>query len=898
MVEELAVAGALERPDRRPASEVLEALGVDPDAGLDVEAARRRLEQAGRNELPAPRRPALAVRIARQLRDPMAMLLLAAAALSGIALGEVIDAAAIMTIVAANVAIALVEEGRAESALAALRALEMPDARVRRGGAVLMVPAAELVPGDLVPIEAGDRVPADLRLVWAHGLEVDEALLTGESLPAAKDPSRLSAEDATLGERPSMLYSGTFVARGMGLGVVVATGPRTVFGHIAQQVAAPRRLTPLQLDLAQVTRRLGTASVVIGAAVLGLTLARLGTGSEALHQAFLVAVALAVAAVPEGLATITAVALAIGVRRMAEHGAIIRRLPAVETLGSATVIAVDKTGTLTQNRMAFEAVAPPGAGFEPLDALAPHLREPVERIAALCSDATLDPPVGDPTELALIAPLSAHWVSELRAAWPRLAEVPFDATRKRMATVHQRPVGSGYELCVKGAPEAVLPRCASAFAAGGAVTRIDDARQRGLARQAELAAEQGMRVLALARRPLDTLPADPDAAAVDLELVAFVGLRDPVRPSARGSVAEARRAGITVLMATGDHPGTAQAVAEQVGLAASPASVVTGRQLSATGAGSDPMATSVYARVDPEQKLDLVRALQAGGHVVAMTGDGVNDAPALRQADIGVALGARGSDVAREAADMVITDDDLATIVAAVHEGRGIYHNISKVVSYLVAGNLAEVLVVITGLVFIPEFGVPLLPLQLLWINLLTDGFCAIALGLDPPDAALMAHPPRRRDARLLAWPQIRALAGPSVLIAATALAALLTARVLLDAPWAHARTVLFTSLVLARLGYAFVVRRGGRLLANHRLIAAVAAGLAAQVLIVNWPPAQQLFSTTTLDLSQWLLAAAAGIIPNLLLLAWQGRTAARTGSPHLVTDGPTAPDTPRQYVS
>jgi P-type Ca2+ transporter type 2C len=887
MVDELAVAGALERPDRRPASEVLEALGVDPDAGLNHEAAQRRLEQVGRNELPTPRPPGLAARIARGLRDPMSMLLLAAAALSGLVLGEVVDAAAIAMIVAANVGIGLVEEGRAESALAALRALAVPDARGRREGSVLTVPAAELVPGDLVPIEAGDRVPADLRLVWAHGLEVDEALLTGESLPAVKDPARLSAQDATLGERPAMLYSGTFAVRGMGLGVVVATGPRTVFGRIAQQVTAPRRLTPLQGDLAQVTRRLGIASVVIGAVVLGLTLARSGTEPEALHQAFLVAVALAVAAVPEGLATITAVALAIGVRRMAEHGAIIRRLPAVETLGSATVIVVDKTGTLTQNQMAFEAVAPPDARFEPLDALAPHLREPIERITALCSDATLDPPVGDPTELALIAPFGARRISELRIAWPRLGEAPFDAERKRMVTVHQPPVrsGSGYELCIKGAPETVLPRCTRALTAAGAAIQIDDRRRRDLAQQVAWAAEQGMRILALARRPLDSVPADPDAAAVDLELVAFVGLRDPVRPSAQRSVAEARRAGITVLMATGDHPGTAQTVAEQVGLTASPASVVTGRQLAATGVGPDPMATPVYARVDPEQKLGLVRALQADGHVVAMTGDGVNDAAALRQADIGVALGAHGSDVAREAADMVITDDDLATIVAAVREGRGIYHNIHKVVGYLVTGNLAEVLVVLTGLLVISELGVPLLPLQLLWINLLTDGFCAIALGLDPPGAALMTHPPRRRDARLLAWSQVRALVGPAVLIAATALAALLASRVLLDAPWADARTVLFTSLVLIRLGYAFVVRRGVRLLGNRRLIAAVTAGLAAQALIVTWPPAQRLFSTSTLDPAQWTLVAAAGIIPILLLLAWPGRTPIRTDNPQLVSD-------------
>jgi P-type Ca2+ transporter type 2C len=551
---------------------------------------------------------------------------------------------------------------------------------------------------------------------------------------------------------------------------------------------------------------------------------------------------------------------------MAERHAIIRRLSAVETLGSASVLAVDKTGTLTENRMAFEAVAPPDGDFGPLDQLDPDRRERVERVAALCNDAALDPPVGDPTELALLDGVGAERVGALRSAWPRLAVVPFDAERKRMTTVHRAPEGS-VELLAKGAPEALLPRCAWLLASSGQRLPMGTAEAKAIAARAAEAAGRGMRLLALARRPLDTVPSDPDAASVELELLALAGLRDPIRPAASASVAEARAAGITLLMATGDHPGTATAVAEEVGLAPPPVQVTTGQDVRANGLPADPTATPIYARVDPDQKLGLVAALQQEGHVVAMTGDGVNDAPALRRADIGIALGARGSDVAREAADMVVTDDDLATIVTAVREGRGVYDNIRKVVDYLVAGNIAEVLIVVCGLLFIPGLGVPLLPLQLLWINLLTDGMPALALGVDPVDPSLMRRPPRPRAARLLAWSRLRLLTGRGALIAAATLGALLAARGWLDAPWDRARAVMFTALVVAQLLYAFVVRRGsGGPLANRWLLLAVGAAFAAQLLIVVWPAAHQLFGTVALTAQEWLVVAVAGIVPALLL--------------------------------
>lgn len=843
----------LTHPERLPVDEVLRDLGVDA-AGLSTDEVQRRLQALGRNELPAAPTTPLPVRFARQLREPMALLLLGAAAVSALALGEVVDGIAIGAIVLLNAVIALVQEGRAAAALAALRTLEVPSARVRRDGHDVLVPAPELVPGDLVVLEAGDRVPADLRLVAADGLEVDESVLTGESLPVGKDAAGLARDDASLAEQPGMVFSGTFVSRGVGRGAVTATGPNTAIGAIARDIAQAPRPTPLQEDLADVGRRLGLVCIALAVVVLAITLARTGVGGDRLQEAFLSAIALAVAAVPEGLATVTAVGLAIGVRRMAERGAIIRRLPAVETLGSATVIATDKTGTLTENRMVLEEVSSGAGSFLPLEELDAESCELVERVAVLCNDAEPSPAVGDPTDVALLEAFGHERVAELRADWPRVAEIPFDAERKRQTSVHRAPEG-GFEILCKGAPETVVPRC-----------RGDEDWQRAvLARNGE-AAGRGNRVLALARRRLPERPADPDEAAVDLEFVALTGLRDPVRPSAARSVAEVRAAGIVLLMATGDHPGTAAAIAEEVGLAEPPVHAVTGRDLRRSGFHDDPTDAAVYARVDPDQKLELVRRLQENDAVVGMTGDGVNDAPALRRADIGIALGKRGSDVAREAADMVITDDDLATVVVAVREGRGVYDNVRKVVDYLVTGNLGEVAVVLVALLAFPGLGVPLLPLQLLWINLITDGMPAIALGVDPPCQGLMSRPPRPRDQRLLGWERLRLLVVRGVLIAAGALGALVYSRYVLDAPWDRSRAVLFTTLVVAGLLYAFVVRRGTGALSNPWLLLAIAGSLAAQLVIVYLPAARPLFGTVPHTFVEWTVIAVAAALPSALL--------------------------------
>jgi len=846
------------------AEDVARALGTDPERGLEPDEARARLARSGPNELSPPRNTPLGIRLIRQVAEPMALLLIIAAAVAGFGLRERLDAGAILAIVVLNAIIGMVEEGKAARALESLRAMETPTAKLIRGGAILVPDSRDVVPGDLLLLSAGDRVPADVRLVSASSLEVDESLLTGESLPVQKHPDRLALPDAGLGDRPCVAHSGTHVVRGAGSAIAYATGPDTEIGGIAAQLARREPPTPLQRELRALTTRLGAIAAAIAALVFGLTLLHMGITPQSIERSFLAAVALAVAAVPEGLATVVTVALALGVRRMAGRGAIVRRLPAVETLGSTTVILTDKTGTLTANSLDLATVAFVGAGpVAPAD-LAPDLMDQVEEVAILCNDATLEPPSGDPVDLALLEVSGPSRVAALREGSPRLAAVPFDSERRRMTTLHRGTDGN--IVLVKGAPEIVLERCRDAIRNDGDRAELDGATRDGLAALAEHLGLRGMRMLALARGDVGNEPLD--AAEHDLTLIAMVGLSDPIRPEAQGAVAEAAAAGVRLIMVTGDHPGTATAIADEVGLAGS--QVRTGADLHRDGLPTDPLDVRVYARVEPDQKLSLVETLQERGHVVAVTGDGVNDAPALRRADIGVAMGRTGSDVAREAADMVVTDDNLATIVAAVREGRGIYDNIRKVVDYLVAGNLSEISVVVASLLLFPALGVPLLPLQLLWINLLTDGLPAIALGVDPADPAVMGRPPRRRDDRLLHARRIALLSSRGALIASSCVASLAIARFAWDEPWSHARSIMFTVLVTAHLLYAFAVRgdRSPRgLLQNGWLLVAVGVGLALQALIVVLPAARPLFRTASLTLREVALVAVLGIAPVAMMI-------------------------------
>lgn len=843
--------------------------------GLTAVDARARLVRHGPNALPTVPRPSLARRLARELREPMALLLVAAATISGLVLHERLDAIAIVAIVVVNALIALVQEGRAERAMQALEALEAPEATVVRDGRPRRIPASEVVPGDLVRVQAGDRVPADLVLDTTSGLEVDESVLTGESLPVPKRVGGSVDVDTPLGDRDGALFSGTLVTRGGGAGTVTATGVSTQLGAIASHLRDIRREpTPLQRHLAGLTRRLGLAAVVVASGTFGLLL--LAERGQSVDQAFLTAVALAVAAVPEGLAAVTTVALALGVGRMARRGAIVRRLPAVETLGATDVLVIDKTGTVTENRMRAAVLVTPAGDVHDVSAAPESIVARLRPVLVLCNDARLEPPVGEAMERALLELAGAAASDRLHRESPRLAAAPFTSERKRMGVVHL--VDARPTLLVKGAPEIVLARCRRTRPEdalpggqgedvpgdGGVVALTDEARRR-LVAVAEARARRGERVLALASRTLRDVPRDEDAVErleEDLVLEGLVTLRDPPRASAAASVAAMRDAGVTLLMATGDHPATASAIATEVGLAT--AAARTGTDLRRDGMPPRPTDAPVYARVDPDQKLALVDRLQELGHTVAMTGDGVNDAPALRSADIGVALGASGSDVAREAADLVVTDDDLATIVAAVREGRGIYDNLRKVIDYLVAANLSEVMVVLAALALVPAIGVPLFPLQLLWINLLTDGLPALALGVDPTDPALMRQPPRPREHRLLDRAHLARLASRAVVLAAGGLGALLASHHLLGLPAAASRTVLFTTLVLAQTSYAFVVRRGsgraGQRPPNRWLVASAVVAVTLHVAIVLAPGPQAIFDTVALPPAAWLVTLLAGL--------------------------------------
>ncbi|HEV8257364.1 MAG TPA: HAD-IC family P-type ATPase, partial [Casimicrobiaceae bacterium] len=679
------------------AEETAKRLGNAPDIGLTSEEATRRLATYGRNEIREQEGRGPWQMFLGQFTDFMILMLLGAAVISGF-IGELEDAAAILAIVVLNAIIGFVQEYRAEKALRALKQLAALKARSLRDGEIVSVPAAELVPGDTVLLDAGSVVPADLRLTEVAQLKVEEAALTGESQPVEKQTAPLADAEAPLGDRVNMMYSGTIVTYGRGRGIVVATAMDTELGKIATLLATTEEVrTPLQKRLAKFGKQLSAAAIAICAIVFVLGVLR----GESIVLMFLTAVSLAVAAVPEALPAVITIGLALGAQRMVKKNALVRRLPAVETLGSVTYICSDKTGTLTQNRMRADAFFVDG---EPCHALpdAPMLeREPWRSFVsalALNNDASVDRQgevMGDPTETALyVAARDAGYVkAALEANMPRVAELPFDSGRKCMTTLHRLRTPDSVVAFTKGAPEQVLERCVSRLGGNGPVP-ID---VQPLLDQAEKMAAAGLRVLAIARRDWPVVPDKPSSEEVEIDLafVGFVGLIDPPRPEAAQAVAECRVAGITPVMITGDHPLTAQAIAIRLGIIEqSEQRLMTGRELARIDTAELEAKAAdirVYARVNPEQKIAIVQALQRRGEFVAMTGDGVNDAPALKRADIGVAMGKVGTDVAREASDMVLLDDNFASIVAAVGEGRRIYENIRKFVRFVLAGNLGEI---------------------------------------------------------------------------------------------------------------------------------------------------------------------------------------------------------------
>ncbi len=878
--------------------EVTDRLRVDPASGLGDEEASHRLAEHGPNALREEQARPLWRRIGDLLLEPMTVVLIVAAVVSALVSGELETPIAILVVVMANAVLNLLQERRAEASLQALRQLTVTQARVRRDGRVQQVDAATLVPGDVLLIESGDVVPADGRLLAETGLEVEESALTGESTPAAKDLAAPEDPDAALGDRTDLVFMTTEITRGRGEAVVTATGMGTEIGRLAGMLqSAGQAETPLQRRIGQLARML---SVVAGAVVALVVVLGLLRGQPADHV-LLTGVSLAVATIPEGLTAVVAFTLAMGANRLAKHGAILKSLASVETLGSTSHIATDKTGTLTLNQMTARRLFTLGRSFQVTgegyrtdgqiraDGAAPGPDlSPALVAMALAGDAVVrgEQVIGDPTEGALVvlAEKGGLDVEAARRRWPRAAEVPFDSARKYMATFHRRvdsmPLPPGYAgpgtvVFVKGAPDVVVRRSSHLATPEGAAELDEETLDRLRRVNADLGAE-GLRVMAVAVRHLAADQLDLDAAGrmepeeldtwvTGLTLLAFVGIVDPPRPEARQAVAQARSAGISVHMITGDHVGTASAIAADLGIEGEAVLGADVDQMSPEELARRAPGLGVLARVSPEHKIRMVDALRADGSVVAMTGDGVNDAPALKQADIGIAMGITGTDVSKEAARMILTDDNFATIVAAVRAGRGIYDNIIEFVRFQIATAWGFVLIFLVASLTGLAGGAPFTALQILWVNIIMDGPPAMALGLDEPDPDIMERPPRPVREPILTAPRL-----VRILLSATVMAAG-TLGVLVAAPGhptdmgpgSVAVTLAFTTYVLFQVVNLLCVRSRARsvfsrrTLTNRWLWAAIVTVLALQVAVVHVSWLQQLFDTSALSATQWLAAVA-----------------------------------------
>jgi Ca2+-transporting ATPase len=929
---------------RVPAQAVVAALGSDAARGLSVSEVEKRLEQHGPNRLKSAPETPWWKRLLEQFENFLVIILLVATVISAIEwllqdpreTNLPYEAIVILLIVVLNALLGFFQEARAERSVRALMALAAPESTVIRDGERQRIAADQIVPGDIVMVEAGDKIPADARLIENANLRTDEAPLTGESVPVAKETAAIDSEIG-IGDRRNMLYSGTVATYGRGRAVVVATGMETEVGRIAGLLeAAEKEPTPLQQELDRTGKRLSVIMLAICAVVFATGL--LSTPVMNLNvilSLFLFAVALAVAAIPEALPAIVTVGLSLGVRRMAAANAIVRKLPAVETLGAATVICSDKTGTLTRNEMTVRAIATArdlvevsGSGYIPEGeftvegaplAAGSHAHDCVVqtlRAAALANDAALSEHEGrwrvqgDPTEGALIVAGRKLGLAEAELArFARIAEIPFTSERKRHTTVHlDRENPAELRVFVKGAFEVLLASTRQQWE-GGKIVPLGDEHRAELSRRNEELAGQALRVLAIATRTVSaaTLGLDPQTAVAqsskielpesiedDLVLLGMVGMIDPPRAEAKAAVAVAKRAHIRSIMITGDHPATAQAIARELDIFEPGSQLVTGTELRTMGdAELDAIVEQVrvFARVDPEHKLRIVGALQRQGHIVAMTGDGINDAPALKSANIGVAMGITGTDVSKEAADMVLTDDNFASIVKAIEEGRGIYDNIRKYLIYLLSSNAGELLTMFAGVMFAGLLGLvsadvglflPLLAAQLLWINLITDGPPALALGIDPKDPDVMERPPRSRGTGVLTTEDWWRLGGVGLVMMIGTIAVLdayypgglftvfasATAPNLADET--HARTMAFTTLMMFQLFNVYNCRSPWRsalsgFFENKWLLAAVALSLFTHILVIYVPFLQTAFHTVPLTLDDWMIATA--VASSLLIV-------------------------------
>ena len=937
--------------------DVFKELGSNPSTGLFTDEVLHRQKKYGFNELQEKPRPTFWQLLARQLNDFIVILLIVAAVISAL-LGDWIEAVVIMLIVVLNAILGVVQEGKAEESLAALKKMSAPESQVLRNGQRITVPARALVPGDIVFLEAGNYVPADIRLIEAVNLRVEEAALTGESVPVQKNAALILEKTASLGDRKNSVFSGTIINYGRGNGVVVSTGMDTQIGMIADMLQdVDEEKTPLQQKLDQLGKTLGIGALIICAVVFLLGLFRSGIFSQGITddvgktvvESFMIAVGLAIAAVPEGLSAVVTISLALGMKEMVKRHALIRRLQAVETLGSVTTICSDKTGTLTENRMTvtildmadnvMDLTQETENDFTKGVNEVLHIEEPTEEQktvlrehpaltqlltgGSLCSDAIIEADketedrfvmIGDPTEGALVVAATRMGLPKplLEKTFPRVAEVPFDSERKRMTTVHQVPqsleevvsqiqsiwdwnmiIGKdNYLVYTKGSVDGLLD-ITKGVLLDDRVEPLDELWRTRIEKANANLAEQGIRVLGLATRTIQEIPEELNATDIekDLTFVGLVGMIDPARPEVNGAVALCRTAGIRPIMITGDHPLTARYIARDLGISEN-GEVVTGtelEQMPEEDLEKVVKRVSIFARVSPEHKLRIVSALQNNGEIVAMTGDGVNDAPALKKADIGVAMGITGTDVAKGTADMVLTDDNYASIVAAVEQGRVIYSNIRKFVFFLLSSNIAEIMIIFLATLF--GLPMPLTVIQLLWLNLLTDGAPALALAMEKGDSDIMNYPPRPKDESIINKSMSTGLIVQTIVQTGVVLTAFLLGlnwhleaqipagenvlMYLLRYDWQGvdvqtAETMAFVTLSLCELFRAYTVRSERisifklGVFSNKFMQYAVLLSIALLMLVVNVPFLQPIFNTHSLVLREWSIVVGLALLPAI----------------------------------
>ena len=867
------------KPYLQSADEAIAALRSDKN-GLSAQEAAARLEQHGPNRLAEGKKDSITARFLKQLADPMIIVLLAAAAVSGATAvygGESLaDVFIILFVVLLNAVLGVVQESKAEAAIDALKSMSAASSRVLRDGKTTVVKSEELVPGDVIHLEAGDAVPADGRIIESASLQVEEAALTGESVPSHKEADVLTGE-ASLGDRKNMVYMGSTVAYGRASVLITDTGMRTEMGKIADALTqAEDEKTPLQVRLSALSRTLTWLVLAICAVMFGLGVFRAGSLTlEGTIDTFMMAVSLAVAAIPEGLAAVVTIVLSIGVTKMSRRNAVIRRLTAVETLGCAQIICSDKTGTLTQNRMTVVETYGSDKAF-------------LARGMALCTDAELDEqrrPVGEPTECALVqfADQQGMGKDELLRETPRVAEAPFDSMRKMMSTLHK--TDTGVTQYTKGAPDEVLARCSAILTDQGEREMTDDDRKAIMAENKRMA-DNALRVLALAYAVYPETPKDtaPESIEKELTFVGLTGMIDPVRPEVKDAVALCKTAGIRPVMITGDHIDTAVAIAKELGILTDPTQAILGSALDGmSDAELDERIEqyAVYARVQPEHKVRIVDAWQRKGKITAMTGDGVNDAPSIKSADIGVGMGITGTDVTKNVADMILADDNFATIVSAVEEGRRIYANIRKAIQFLLSSNLSEVVCVFTATML----GFTILkPAHILWINLITDSLPALALGMEPGEATAMKQPPRDAKAGIFSGGVGFDIGYQGALVALLTLAAYLIGHYMETGIWrftndANGMTMAFLTLSMAEIAQSFNVRsRRGSIFRLERhnlwLWGGAAAALALTTAVIYVPALSKLFGFSTITLTEYgvALVLALCIVPLVETVKWMQR--------------------------